>query len=94
MTTNPDPDLYITYKAGKPWAGCFLGKVFRFSYTKTKMGGCYTGEIDDMAQIVHDAGTTIAIFHPCSDVPSLFTSPKRLGTVAAYPKLSRAQAGV
>ena len=80
-----DADLYITYKAGKPFAGCYLGNVFKFSYARTKHGGCYVGEIDGLGQVVHDADKTIAIFG--CEIPELFTSPKKTGTVACVAKV-------
>jgi hypothetical protein len=83
---NMDADLHINYKAGKPNAGCYLGSVFKFSYAKTKHGGCYVGDIDEV-QIVHDASNMIAIFHPCCSKPELFTSPKKIGTVACVAKV-------
>ena len=82
-----DADLYITYKAGKPFAGCYHGSVFGFSYAKTKHGGCYVAEVDGYAEIVHDASNMIAIFHPGSSKPELFTSPKKIGTVACVAKV-------
>jgi hypothetical protein len=83
-----DSEIIITYKAGKPSMGVWLGQPFKFKYSVCKHGGTWVGCIERHTQILHDAGNMIAVFNEVDTTPQLFTSPKKTGTVVCHPKLT------